>query len=59
VKSSVYGVKAEGGKPMGFQQPVKFIQFNLAKLDRKEIPRATVRNYLNSIKLFCEMDDIL
>jgi hypothetical protein len=24
VKSSVYGVKAEGGKPMGFQQSVKF-----------------------------------
>jgi hypothetical protein len=34
------------------------MQFNLAGLDRKEITGATVRNYLKSIKLFCEIDDI-
>ena len=34
------------------------MQFNLARVDRKEITGATVRNYLKSIKLFCEMADI-
>jgi hypothetical protein len=34
------------------------MQFNLARVDKKEITGATVRNYLKSIKLFCEMADI-
>jgi hypothetical protein len=29
---------------------LSFLQFNLARLDRKEITGATVRNYLKSIK---------
>jgi hypothetical protein len=34
------------------------MQFHLDRVNRKEITGATVRNYLKSIKLFCEMADI-
>jgi hypothetical protein len=34
------------------------MQFHLDRINCKEITGATVRNYLKSIKLFCEMADI-
>ena len=43
---------------MGIQQVLKFMQFQLDRVNRKEITGSTVRNYLKSIKLFCEMADI-
>jgi hypothetical protein len=41
-----------------FNNLIKFMQFHLDKVNRKEITGATVRNYVKSIKLFCEMADI-
>jgi hypothetical protein len=38
-----------------FNNLIKFMQFHLDRVNRKEITGATVRNYLKSIKLFCEM----
>ncbi len=46
------------GNQWVFNSLLSFMQFNLARVDRKEITGATVRNYLKSIKLFCEMADI-
>ena len=37
---------------------VKFVQSQRDRVNRKEITGATVRNYIKSIKLFCEMADI-
>ncbi len=34
------------------------MQFLLERFDRKEITGSTIRNYLKSIKLFCENADI-
>ena len=41
-----------------FSNILKFIYFHKERVDRKEITGATVRNYVKSIKLFCEMADI-
>src|SRR6478735_746472 len=41
-----------------FNSVLKFMQFHLDRVNRKEITSATVRNYVKSIKLFCEMADI-
>jgi hypothetical protein len=41
-----------------FNNLLKFMQFHLDRVNRKEITGATVRNYVKSIKLFCEMVDI-
>lgn len=41
-----------------FHNVLRFIQFQLDRVSKKEITGSTVRNYLKSIKLFCEMADI-
>ena len=41
-----------------FNSLIKFLQFHIDRVNRKEITGATVRNYVKSIKLFCEMADI-
>ncbi len=41
-----------------FNSLIKFMQFHLDRVNRKEITGVTVRNYVKSIKLFCEMADI-
>jgi len=37
---------------------LKFVQFQKDRADKKEITGATLRNYVKSIKLFCEMADM-
>jgi hypothetical protein len=37
---------------------LKFVQFQKDRVDKKEITGATLRNYVKSIKLFCEMADM-
>jgi hypothetical protein len=41
-----------------FANILRFVQFQMDRVDRKEITGATVRNYVKSIKLFCEMADM-
>jgi hypothetical protein len=38
---------------------IKFLQLKKERVERKEITAATALNYVKSIKLFCEMNDIL
>jgi len=47
----------ENGNGWAFYAILKFMQFQLDRANRKEITGSTVRNYLKSIKLFCEMAD--
>ena len=37
---------------------LKFVQYQKDRVDKKEITGATVKNYVKSIKLFCEMADM-
>jgi integrase len=41
-----------------FNHILKFMQFLLGRVNDKEITGSTIRNYLKSIKLFCEMADL-
>jgi hypothetical protein len=50
--------KDKEGDQWVFNNILIFMQFHLERVNRKEITGATVRNYLKSIKLFCEMADI-
>jgi len=49
--------RKEGGQWV-FNCILKFMQFHLERVNRKEITGSTIQNYLKSIKLFCEMADI-
>jgi hypothetical protein len=41
-----------------FSNILRFVQFQNSRVVRKEISGATVRNYVKSIKLFCDMVDL-
>jgi hypothetical protein len=41
-----------------FNSIIKFLQFQKERVEKEEIAGATLRNFLKSIKLFCEMSDI-
>jgi hypothetical protein len=41
-----------------FSSILKFIQYQLERVNSKEITAATLRNYVKSIKLFCDMADL-
>ncbi|MBA3750956.1 MAG: hypothetical protein H0X03_08740 [Nitrosopumilus sp.] len=49
--------KIEGNQWV-FNAILRFMQFHLDRVNRKEITGSTIQNYLKSIKLFCEMADI-
>jgi hypothetical protein len=51
-------IKAKDDNTWAFNSIMKFTYFQRQRVDRKEISGATVRNYVKSIKLFCEMADI-
>jgi hypothetical protein len=56
-KSFIKKVKTEGNQWV-FNIILRFMQFHMDRVVIKEITDATVRNYLKSINLFCEMADI-
>jgi hypothetical protein len=37
---------------------LRFLQTYIERVEHKEISGATLKNYVKSIKLFCEMNDI-
>jgi hypothetical protein len=57
-KSKVFVNRAKNeGNDWIFNNILRFMQFQLDRANRKEIPGSIIRNYLKSIKLFCEMAD--
>jgi hypothetical protein len=43
---------------LGLNSILKLIQLLKERVDRKELTAVTIRNYVKSIKLFCQMADI-
>lgn len=37
---------------------IRFLQYQKERVNRKEITRSTLRNYVKVLKLFCEMNDL-
>jgi hypothetical protein len=57
-KSKVFvSLANDEGDGWVFNNILKFMQYQLERANRKEITGSTIRNYLKSIKLFCEMAD--
>jgi hypothetical protein len=57
-KSKMFVEMARKDNNWTFSNILKFIQFQNSRVVRKEISGATVRNYVKSIKLFCDMADL-
>ena len=57
-KSRVFAEKGRDDNIWAFNGILKFIQLLKERVDRKEITAGTIRNYVKSIKLFCQMAEI-
>jgi len=57
-KARAFAVQAKADPGLAFNCVLKFFQSKREQIDRKEIAIGTVRNYLKSIKLFCDMADL-
>ncbi len=57
-RARAFAERGKNDSNWAFNNIVKFVQFQNNRVNNKEITGATVRNYVKSIKLFCEMADI-
>ena len=57
-KARAFATQARGDPVYAFNSVLKFFQFKREQIDRKETAIGTVRNYVKSIKLFCDMADL-
>jgi hypothetical protein len=57
-KARIFAENGNKDVNWAFSNILKFVQHQLHRVNRKEITPATLRNYVKSIKLFCEMADL-
>jgi hypothetical protein len=57
-KARAFAAQARAEPNYAFNSVLKFFQSKREQIDRKEIAIGTVRNYVKSIKLFCDMADV-
>jgi site-specific recombinase XerC len=58
LRCNYFAEKARQDPNWGFIKVIDFLQFQKERVERGEISSATLRNFVKSIKLFCEMTDI-
>jgi hypothetical protein len=54
-KATIFAEKGRNDNIWAFNSILRFIQLLKERVDRKEITAGTIRNYVKSIKLFCQM----
>ena len=57
-KARAFAAQARADPIYAFNSVLKFFQSKREQIDRKEMAIGTVRNYVKSIKLFCDMADL-
>ena len=57
-KARVFAAQGRADSIYAFNSVLKFFQSKREQIDRKETAIGTVRNYVKSIKLFCDMADL-
>jgi hypothetical protein len=57
-KARAFAEKGKDSYGWAFNSIIEFIQQQKERFNRKEISAGTIRNYVKSIKLFCQMADI-
>ena len=57
-KSRAFAAQGRADPNYAFNSVVKFFQSKREQIDRNEMAIGTVRNYVKSIKLFCDMADL-
>jgi hypothetical protein len=57
-KARAFAKIGRGDSAWAFNNIIRFVQLQKDRFNRKDITAGTIRNYVKSIKLFCQMADI-
>jgi hypothetical protein len=57
-EARVFAKRGRDDRTWAFNNIIRFIQLQKDRFIRKEITAGTIRNYVKSIKLFCQMADV-
>jgi integrase len=57
-KARIFAKTGRSDNAWAFNNIIRFIQLQKDRFNRKEITAGTIRNYVKSIKLFCQMADV-
>ena len=57
-RARVFAKTGRGDSAWAFNNIIRFTQLQKDRFNRKEITAGTIRNYVKSIKLFCQMADV-
>jgi integrase len=57
-KARIFAEKGKNDSIWAFNSILEFLQVQIERFNRKEITAGTIRNYVKSIKLFCQMADV-
>jgi hypothetical protein len=55
---NIFAAKGLEDHKWTFHNIIKFLQYQKERVEKEEITGATLRNFVKTIKLFCEMSDI-
>ena len=53
-----FAEKAKGNLNWALCQIIRFLQYQKERVENKEIASGTLKNFVKSLKVFCEMADI-
>jgi integrase len=57
-KAKAFAAKGQKDNTWAFNKALDFLRYQKERVDRREVTGATVRNYVKSMKLFCEIADV-
>ena len=57
-KARTFAERGKDNSAWAFSSVLEFLQAQKERFNRKEIAAGTIRNYVKSIKLFCQMADV-
>jgi hypothetical protein len=57
-RCNLFALKGKKDPSWAFSCIVRFLQYQKERVEREEITGATIRNFVEAIKLFCEMSDL-
>lgn len=57
-KARHFALKGKTDSLWAFNNILSFLRYQKERVDKREVTGATVRNYVKSIKLFCEVSDV-
>jgi len=58
-RCNTFAYRGRNDSNWAFSNILKFLHFQKERVEKKEITASTLRNYVKTIKMFCEVTDVI